>query len=584
MIRWHYSATSGAYMFEAYNAQAKTVADLLSETHQGRVVVPAFQRGYSWGKKHVEAFWNDIHNFRKETQKKGGPDKYFLGPIVLMPHPSDKQVLFLLDGQQRLATATILFSVLRDLAHELNVQDAEVFAQKLQSGLIQKEDYGYSLELGELDQAYFQETIQQYPPNSAKKDLLWSHRNIRKARDILLASVKTQIATMAPADALVVLKELRRALRNDLIMASISVTEERDAFRIFETLNDRGLRLSVPDLLLNYLMGRADAPETRKQIRGQWDDMVEGMGKRDINRFVRHMWLSKYGDLKSIDLFTALKTHIESDGKNPLEFAVSCANECDSYVELWNADDSYLKKAAPYVKTLVRELQIEACLPILLSVRSVLPLEELETIAKWLLVFVVRYSIVVGLDSSGMETIFYALARDIRGNIQAGGKEKQVSTVRTLIKKQLVKNAPSDSQIKASVKKLILEPEEAKYLLLRLATHMQTKTKETKIDEANLEHIFPKKPSAEWHHPEDMEPYLWHLGNLTMLGERLNTAAGSKGYTTKREHYQKTSELVMAQDIGKKYVKWGKDAIEKRAESLGPLITEVWDFDNPSRV
>lgn len=54
MIRWHYSATSGAYMFEAYNAQAKTVADLLSETHQGRVVVPAFQRGYSWGKKHVD--------------------------------------------------------------------------------------------------------------------------------------------------------------------------------------------------------------------------------------------------------------------------------------------------------------------------------------------------------------------------------------------------------------------------------------------------------------------------------------------------------------------------------------------------
>jgi hypothetical protein len=40
----------------------------------------------------------------------------------------------------------------------------------------------------------------------------------------------------------------------------------------------------------------------------------------------------------------------------------------------------------------------------------------------------------------------------------------------------------------------------------------------------------------------------------------------------------------MAQDIAKKYVKWGKDAIEKRAESLGPLITEVWDFDNPSRV
>lgn len=578
-------------MIEAYNAQARTMADLLSETHQGRVVVPPFQRGYSWGKKHVEAFWNDVHNFRKESEKKGGPDKYFLGPIVIMPDPQSKEALLLLDGQQRLATTTILFSVLRDISEGLGVPDAHVFAEKLQASFIEKEDYGFSLELGELDKSYFCETIQRFPRNVERKPRLLSHRNIHKAREFLAASVTAELGAMSPAEKLATLKSIRMILRNKLVMASILVGEERDAFRIFETLNDRGLRLSVPDLLLNYLMGRADSGDTRKQIRYKWDEMVEGMGKRDINRFIRHMWLSKYGDLKSIDLFTALKTHIEENKKSPIEFANTCADECERYLELWNADAEHLKGATIYVKTLVRDLQIEAALPTLLSSYLALPLAELEATAKWLLVFVVRYSVVIGLDSGGMENIFYALARDIRKKMgslteKATSKERAaaVLSTRNHIKETLVKNAPSDDTITAAVRDLVLEPEEAKYVVHRLARSMQTETKEVNIDEANLEHIFPKKPSTEWNRPEELEPFLWHLGNLTMLGERLNTGAGSKGYDYKRKNYYEKSELAMPQKLAKAYTKWDETAIHKRAESLGPLITQVWSFSNPSKV
>jgi len=163
-------------------------------------------------------------------------------------------------------------------------------------------------------------------------------------------------------------------------------------------------------------------------------------------------------------------------------------------------------------------------------------------------------------------------------------KTNIIGATLALIKETLVKNAPTDDQIKASVEKLILDPEEAKYVVHRLAKHMQTKTKEMGIDEANIEHIFPKKPSAEWDHPEDLEPMLWHLGNLTMLGERLNNAARSKGYPNKRGENYKTSELVMVQELAKTYDKWDGAAIENRAKSLGPLINEVWSFDNPSRV
>lgn len=569
---------------EAYNAQAKRISDLLSEAHEGRVIVPPFQRGYSWGKKHVDAFWKDVEDHRRKRNTKGTPDRYFLGPIVIMPDTTSED-LFLLDGQQRLATATILLSVLRDLANDLKITDAEVFAHKVQSNLIYKEDIGYSLELGELDKAYFQDTIQQFPRAKEKRPTLLSHRNIEKAREILELNVTALVAALSPPEALTVLKDMQKVVKNELVMASILVLDEGAAFNIFETLNDRGLRLSVPDLLLNYLMRRASSDEIRKQIRSQWNDMVEGMAKRDPSRFIRHMWLSKYGDLKSVDLFTALKEHIETNHKDPLEFAQSCAEECTRYIELVKADEEHLKKAARHVKTLVLDLRMDAALPVLLSVHSVLSPNELEETAKWLLVFITRYSIIIGLDPGGMENIFYALARDIRKSMAASvnGKDK-VKERRALIKTALVKNAPADETIKQGLKRLILEPDEAKYVVHRIATAMQTKTKEIAIDESNLEHIFPKKPSAEWSNPEELEPYLWHVGNLTMLGERLNQGAASKGYPTKRTAYYEKSELTMPQELAKTYSKWDVSSITKRADSLGKYVIQIWDFNNPSRV
>lgn len=215
-----------------------------------------------------------------------------------------------------------------------------------------------------------------------------------------------------------------------------------------------------------------------------------------------------------------------------------------------------------------------------------LPTKELKVTAQWLLVFITRYSIVIGLDSGGMENIFYALARDIRKTMAATDKDKTalVKETRNLIKATLFKNVPNDDQIKDGVKRLILEPDEAKYVVHRIATLMQTKTKEVAIDESNLEHIFPKKPSAEWSSPEELEPYLWHLGNLTMLGERLNTGAASKGYPTKKKEYYEKSELVMAQELASSFSKWDSSSIIKRAESLGKYVTQIWDFNNPSRV
>ena len=69
-----------------------------------------------------------------------------------------------------------------------------------------------------------------------------------------------------------------------------------------------------------------------------------------------------------------------------------------------------------------------------------------------------------------------------------------------------------------------------------------------------------------------------------MLGQRLNRKARNSEFSVKREHYEKKSELEMAQQIAKDYLVWDESAIKDRAEKLASLVLQIRNFDNPSRV
>lgn len=587
-------------MADAFNSTRETIGSLLGSIARERIAIPTFQRGYMWKKKHVEAFWQDVAK-QKEASKSKGADPHFLGPIVTLSQ-AEEGIIWLLDGQQRLATATILFSVIRDVAREINkktgIQAAADFAAQVQFQFIEKEDAGngYSLEMGQTDAAYFRETVQLDPPTN-RQPKIRTHRNVKAARQVLIEKVKAltgQIdSQMDSLRAIATLKELKQTIVSDLVMARIPVTSQQAAFRIFETLNDRGLRLSPPDLLLSYLMEKAPDSD-RKDIRDLWTEIIVRMGTHDINRFMRHMWVSSYGDLKKDDLFTALKKHIEEKQITSVDFARLCGDECENYVQLMKVEDEHLgKEAAPFVRALVQELDFQASVPILLSSYLLLKRADFVRVAQWLLVFVTRYSIISDQNPAGMEDLLFSLAREVRGMIKSTepGTDYDVASKRcaTHIKEKLVNSAPADEAIKQRVSELILEPSEAKYVVSRLARYLQSPTKEITLNETNLEHIFPQNPKEnEWggtSNQEVLEPYLWHIGNLTIFGKRLNREAANKEYATvKKLHYEQKSEVIMTQEIAREYSDWNEAAIKDRATKLAKRVVEVWNFDNPSRV
>ena len=85
------------------------IADVLASR---KIQVPIFQRAYSWEQGHVEALFDDISNAIAESE-----EEYFLGSIVASENEGDEDHLEVVDGQQRLATTSILIAAIRDYFH-----------------------------------------------------------------------------------------------------------------------------------------------------------------------------------------------------------------------------------------------------------------------------------------------------------------------------------------------------------------------------------------------------------------------------------------------------------------------------------
>jgi hypothetical protein len=339
--------------------------------------------------------------------------------------------------------------------------------------------------------------------------------------------------------------------------------------------------------LLAFLMEKA--PETdRKEIRSMWTEMVQKMGSHDIEAFLRALWVSRYGDLKE-DLFTALKKHIEDSKTDSRDFARLCGDECDDYIHLVTADEQIPTTSRELVRAITRELGSRAAVPLLLSAYLLLQPGDFERVARFMLVFITRYSIIGNRDSAGMENLFFKLARDVRGMVQNSDDAAGSQQATKHIKEQLAANVPDDGAVREAVvaEATTLDAADAKYVINRLARFMQDPEKQITLGETNVEHIYPQNPASDgWGGPdaqEKLEPLTWHIGNLTIFGKRANRKAANAEYSEKRPRFQ-DSKILMTKDIAEHYEKWNETTIKDRAAQLAKLVVQIWKFDNPSRV
>jgi hypothetical protein len=302
---------------------------------------PEYQRDFSWELEQITEFWNDLRHF-DETYPGANINgkEYFLGAAVLV---NNQTYHLILDGQQRLATATILLAAIRDKIREYSV-DA---ANQIQSSFITFEDHLSNenlpkLLLNEFDRAFFRDLIQTIPPvltAPTKK----SHRLIAKAyRYFADRIVEGWVERGGGVEGFRWAARLTKTLTVHVSLVTVVSTDQDNAASIFETLNDRGIGLSTADLLRSWLLHRSAAAQ-RPEIIECWSEVFEAAGVGDGARnLIRWSWVSRYGDVKERSLYKVITRKLTESGTSPVDYSRALRSDAMFYRQVRDGESTDL--------------------------------------------------------------------------------------------------------------------------------------------------------------------------------------------------------------------------------------------------
>jgi len=260
------------------SATEDTVEQVLTRNY--RYTVPNYQRQYSWGEEQWGALWADLNSI-------DGDATHFLGSVVLIERSeglNELNMLEIVDGQQRIATISVILALMREKYRKEG--DAEQ-ADDIEERYLKKRD---------LDRHEYQNLTLSTFDNSDFEKIIGS--KYKRIDDGQLKEAAEFYANKINSLTLNELDELRKRLLASVTLVSIRCEGEQSAFRLFETLNDRGLELSSVDLMKNYTFSKAaDAPSSKvdyKKVQSDWERLVKTLfpNTNQPSRFFRHYIMS----------------------------------------------------------------------------------------------------------------------------------------------------------------------------------------------------------------------------------------------------------------------------------------------------
>lgn len=536
--------------------------------------VPPFQRNYSWTETEVEQLWNDITETMDENRS-----EHFVGAIVV--NNSKKPELMLIDGQQRLTTISLLMCAIRDIAKEKGDNElAQAISQSYLGSLnLRARKTEPKLILNENNNQFYQENIVESKKISelqelAKKRTLPKHNKL--VIDAYLSLYKKVQERISKTEEFIeALIQLEECIRDRMIAIMISVADEANSYLIFETLNNRGLELSVADLLKNYLFSKA--ANKLQEVQNKWKEINLVVGKFELTKFIRHYWLSKYGVVSEKDLYRKIADEV----RNPSD-VFNFVNQLRETAEVYGAFDNPQSQVwdsygANFKKdiSLLSLFKVSQCYSVLIAAKESLSDELFAKVLRMLVIFSLRYNIICGFNPNKLELAYSKTARYIREQ-----KPKSIKVIFEQLKDFYPNDADfakyfADKTITASNIKL------ARYILSEINSHYMG-SKELVANpnglELNLEHILPQKPSESWlveFSKVDHIQYIDRLGNMTLLDSTVNRKVGNTSFSEKCAAAFTHSNLEITKEI-LNYSVWGPKQIEERQKKMAKVACQIW--------
>lgn len=544
------------------------------------LVIPRFQRPYSWDDENLEDFWNDV------AQANG--DDYFIGSMVL--YQSGRQQYGVVDGQQRLTTITILLCVIRNAFLKLG---SENLAKGLHA-LIERADrdsVNRYIVMTETSFPFFAEGIQKFgdedfntQPQREEKRLQAAFNFFEKKINGVLGAVDIDGA-IAKEDKMESKLSRLKELRDSVLFLSlirIELDNEDDAYLIFETLNTRGKDLALTDLLKNHFLKIMKGRGSVDSAKELWTKILSTINGSEVDidpdTFFTHSWSSKFEATTQQKAYKKIKSAVSS--KNAKDQLKGFLNDAEYYVSILNPELGWTKAQKDIIASLraMRIFKISQHTPGVLSLvrayRSGLISEKtLKRSLKAIEDFHFLFTAVTSSRSSGgISAMYSSFGRRL---FEAGNSNEAGLVINDLIDK-LAERKPSPSEFIAGFEQLNYTSHNTKqsnlvrYALQKIAHHQKLAFSD---DASNLtiEHIHPQaKIDSTW-----TSELVGSLGNLILLTDKDNGKIKDDDFA-KKQLFLKNLNGSVPEDI-LNLNDWTVELVQARTQTLaGIAYKEIW--------
>lgn len=477
--------------------------------------VPRFQRDYAWNSEQWEDLWADIETLQDEHH-------HYMGYIVLQPKSdNDFEVI---DGQQRLITLSLIALaaikniqnlIKGDVEPEENEERIRVLTDRFvgaKNSISLRVDSKLSLNRNNSNNFKAICSTLSAPNNRGM-----TNTNKLLSRAFSFFESKNMGSTG---------EEIAKFIENvssRMLFTQIVVQDELNAYKVFETLNARGVQLSTPDLLKNYIFSvvtkNSDVPdEELNDLDERWSEIVSHLGESNFTDFIRYHYNFQSKMVTKKDLFSAVRKSISEPEaaykylQSLSEYASVYASLLNAYDDWWGNQDHKYREAKRYIEGF-NLFNIKQPFTILMAAFYKFTPDEFVNLCRYLYVLSIRYNVICHMSPSEQESAYNQIAMKV-----FDGTYARASHVKN--NEEFRKLYPSDDTF-SNVFEFHKMPsrqssKKIRFLLAEIETHLGHSSEYSKM---SLEHVCPYHPEEDWHvyFGEGVNDIQDRLGNMVLL-------------------------------------------------------------------
>ena len=571
----------------------------LQSFYQGNLQyeIPFFQRAYVWDEENWLTFWEHLTT-ELNAYESGKDSEHFIGTIITKQKKSknlSENVVELVDGQQRLTTISVFLKALHDTVKG----DLPKLKEGIDKLLWFEDSYGkvhYRMKHSRIDEPNFIKVMEK-PEEITKEDtsailLAYNYfkQNLEDFTDIKRETLKQVLLQKVP-------------------VISMLLDANDDEQEIFDTINSLGVRLTIGELLKNYMFKETDLinlyddkwlavfENDEDQVNYWSTERSSGRVKRDNMELLLYCFLiiETKKEIRLDRLFKEYKIYLkEKSPKEKRNFLIRLSDMANIFSLMPQKEELVEIKYSDREKRffhLLENLEITTIFPLVLYLyRHIEDKDDLLDTFEILESYLALRQI-CKFSNKNYNNIFIQIIRAFEKPINEDDENsKEVSSKRL---KEIIDSFtldtnrfPTEIEVKKAFHECVLSNKQAGEILYIIALkdidseYSDSKTLSSKS--FSVEHMMPKKWEEHWYDAslDDLGKYqrnqkLKTFGNLTLITKNLNSKLRNQAWANKKATLKEYSSLKMTTAfLG--LDNWDENQIIQRANLLAEKAIAIW--------